>query len=375
MSRTHFLIGVGLSEIADGPETAPGMPHGTETLPDEGAMPLRNNASPGLEPPIDTSDTLSPLTEVLAAVGGEAAPREPVAAHGAEPPRERRHVGLPVLLLFATLLAVNLFGLSYYLQPIAGRVRSPLHDWFRPSGYVGQSAGLVAFAFFVFIWLYPLRKRVRWMASTGSMKRWLDLHIVAGLAIPVLGAMHASWRFQGLIGLGYVSMLVVCASGIVGKYIYTRIPRRRNGIELSLDELGGRRRKLIDRIVDATGMEVATVEADLERACPPARSHGLARTIVRLLLDDLTRWRAARVLRRKWTGSSTGRAVDNAALVQVLRLAKTELALTQRARMLESTHALFRFWHVAHLPFAITALVAVVLHVAVVVALGATWLW
>jgi hypothetical protein len=41
--------------------------------------------------------------------------------------------------------------------------------------------------------------------------------------------------------------------------------------------------------------------------------------------------------------------------------------------MLDATHKVFRWWHVAHRPFAITALVAVVIHVAVVVWLGATW--
>ena len=51
------------------------------------------------------------------------------------------------------------------------------------------------------------------------------------------------------------------------------------------------------------------------------------------------------------------------------------MALTQQARMLEATRGIFRFWHVAHRPFAIAALVAVMVHVGVVVAMGATWFW
>jgi hypothetical protein len=51
------------------------------------------------------------------------------------------------------------------------------------------------------------------------------------------------------------------------------------------------------------------------------------------------------------------------------------MSLTQQARMLAATQRLFRFWHVAHRPFAITALVAVLVHVGVVVAMGATWFW
>jgi len=51
----------------------------------------------------------------------------------------------------------------------------------------------------------------------------------------------------------------------------------------------------------------------------------------------------------------------------------TELALVQQSRMLGATQNILRFWHVAHRPLAITALVAVVIHVVVVVSLGATW--
>jgi hypothetical protein len=43
--------------------------------------------------------------------------------------------------------------------------------------------------------------------------------------------------------------------------------------------------------------------------------------------------------------------------------------------MLQASQRIFRFWHVVHRPFAIAALVAVVVHVGVAVAMGATWFW
>ena len=60
---------------------------------------------------------------------------------------------------------------------------------------------------------------------------------------------------------------------------------------------------------------------------------------------------------------------------RIAGLANEEIALTQQARLLEATQTAFRYWHVAHRPFAITALIAVTVHVAVVVAMGATWFW
>jgi hypothetical protein len=36
---------------------------------------------------------------------------------------------------------------------------------------------------------------------------------------------------------------------------------------------------------------------------------------------------------------------------------------------------LFRYWHVAHLPFALIMLVIVVIHVLITVSFGATWIF
>jgi hypothetical protein len=51
------------------------------------------------------------------------------------------------------------------------------------------------------------------------------------------------------------------------------------------------------------------------------------------------------------------------------------MALAQQAAMLDGAQRIFRWWHVAHRPFAVTALVAVLLHVAVAVAMGQTWFY
>jgi hypothetical protein len=253
------------------------------------------------------------------------------------------------------------------------RLRSPLHEWFKPSGYVGQTAGLLTFFLFVFMWLYPLRKRLPGLSRLGSMAGWLDVHIAAGLMLPLIGAVHAAWRFQGVIGLGYAAMLAVCASGVVGRYLYTHIPRRRNGLELTLAEVHQRRGSLVQRIADSTGLDPAAAALALEAAVQVREVRGIFGALVALVADDFTRWRGIRRLRRAWRDAA-GTELDRETLRESLRLARREIALTQQLRMLQGTHRVFRFWHVAHLPFAITAFLAVTIHVVVVVALGVTWI-
>jgi hypothetical protein len=273
------------------------------------------------------------------------------------------------------LAAVNVAGARYYAMPMAARVRSPLHPLLRSSGTVGQTAGIVALSIFAFLWLYPLRKRFRWLAFTGSVGRWLDVHIAAALTLPLLLAIHAAWRFGGVIGLGMWAMMIVCASGIVGRYLYVRIPRSRSGAELSLEEVAGQRRALTQQIVETTGLDLHEVQTLIavgrSRSAPTA-----LQALWLMLVNDLTRWRFRREIARRWRalGARAGE-LDDAALDTVAACAARELALAQQVALLTATHRIFRWWHVAHRPIAVTALIAVVIHVAVVVAVGATWFW
>ncbi|MGE0440377.1 MAG: hypothetical protein AB7S39_07775 [Gemmatimonadales bacterium] len=278
------------------------------------------------------------------------------------------------MLVVAGLLGVSVFWSAYYLADSAVRVRHPMHLWLRPSGYLGQTAGIVALLIFIFLWLYPLRKNVRWLRWTGAMAKWLDVHVMAALMIPALVAVHASWRFEGLIGLGFWSMMVVCASGVMGRYLYVHIPRKADGLELSAEEIAEQRSALLEEVTRSSGLPSAQVEALLRLDPTPCDGLGVGGTVVQMIKDERSRWRAARALRRI-TADRPGSKLDRAALRRVVRLASREMALTQQARMLAATRRLFRLWHIAHRPFAVAALVAVVVHVGVVVAMGMTWLW
>ncbi len=277
---------------------------------------------------------------------------------------------IPFLVGSIVLAGVTLVGLPYYVLPIGERVRHPLHAWLKPSGHVGQAAGILALALFLFMWLYPLRKRVSWLRFTGSLAGWLDIHIVAGLALPVVGAIHAAWRFHGLIGLGYLAMLTVSLSGFVGRYLYTHIPRSRSGLELTRTQTQERREQFLERIGTMTGIDRDDIERSVRSGPDDPTRAGIGSTLRQLVTDDVARWRVSIELRRRWKPR-----LSPSQLKEAVRLVRQEMKLDQQMRMLDATRRVFGFWHVAHLPFAITAFVAVSIHVVVVVALGVTWLW
>ena len=298
---------------------------------------------------------------------------KPVAAKGASARAARRSYGDEIAILSSLLLpvAITIWGWSYYSNPIAVRLRHPLRSLLQPSGPVGLALGVLGLSLFLFMWLYPFRKAVKWLAWTGPLGAWMRVHVVSGLALPGLVAVHAGWHFTGMIGMGYLSMIVVCLSGIVGKYLYVHIPHSRNGLEMTMEEVSGERRMLITEIAAASGLVPAEVERRLAVNPQPYEGLDPARTLWRMFQDDLARARMLRELQRELARPKPGcAALDRDHLKLTMRLARRELALTQQVRMLDATRRVFGFWHVAHRPFAVTALIAILVHVVVAVVVG-----
>jgi hypothetical protein len=282
-----------------------------------------------------------------------------------------------VFIPWIALTALTIWGADYYFSDLGIRLRHDQHSLLRPSGLVGQSAGIASFAGFLFLWLYPMRKRLgaagAWMGAIG---RWLDVHIVVGLTIPLLGAVHAAWRFDGIIGLGYWAMFIVALSGVVGRYVYVHIPRGRSGLELGAEEVAQQRRELLVELASVTGLETAVVESVLAAEPIPASRAGIIPSLVQMVRDDLARRRGVGRLQARWEELGPDRPeLDRKKLQHVAALARRQMALAQQARLLAASQRIFRHWHTLHKPVAITALLAVTIHVVVVVAVGSTWLY
>jgi len=100
------------------------------------------------------------------------------------------------------------------------------------SGFFGHLLGVLGFILMLMTEvLYSLRKRSR-MARWGRMADWLQFHIFTGLVGPYMVLLHTSWKFNGLAGAVTLLTVIIVVSGFIGRYIYTRIPRTMDGLEL-----------------------------------------------------------------------------------------------------------------------------------------------
>jgi cytochrome b561 len=93
------------------------------------------------------------------------------------------------------------------------------------SGLAGHGIGIAGFILMLLTaTLYSVRK-LRTAARWGSMAAWLRFHMVTGLVGPYLVLLHTAMRFRGLAGLAMLLTAVVVASGLIGRYLYTAVPR------------------------------------------------------------------------------------------------------------------------------------------------------
>lgn len=102
-----------------------------------------------------------------------------------------------------------------------------------PAGELfGHGMGIVGFILMLMTeTLYSLRKRSR-SVKWGKMSMWLQAHIYTGLVGPYMVLLHTSWKFNGLAGATTLLTIIIVVSGFIGRYIFTRIPRTMDGLEI-----------------------------------------------------------------------------------------------------------------------------------------------
>jgi hypothetical protein len=127
------------------------------------------------------------------------------------------------LALFVNMIITAIYSLVVYLT----RTIPPAGELF------GHGMGILGFMLMIMTeTLYSLRKRSR-VAHWGKMSNWLQFHIFTGLVGPYMVLLHSSWKFHGLAGATTLLTIIIVMSGFIGRYIYTRIPRTADGLEIN----------------------------------------------------------------------------------------------------------------------------------------------
>jgi hypothetical protein len=276
---------------------------------------------------------------------------------------------LTIAAVFCAVVAgIVLFGFGgweYYRAPLGTRGYLPEHQLLRPSGAVGLMLGVAGVASMLMTLPYYIRKRVRALQRIGTPTQWLEVHIFFGLVGPVLITLHTSFKFNGVISVGYWLMMSVWASGFVGRYLYVRIPKTIRGVELSFTQVEAQLARTQQELHSAVLPPVVQREFDdFERAVSP--SGGRTPGALDLFFGEL-RVRTRLMLLRRHLRSE---GVDVAALTGVVDRAAERAMLARRLAHLQRTRHLFGLWHVFHRPLVYALFVIVALHVGIALYFG-----
>jgi hypothetical protein len=254
-------------------------------------------------------------------------------------------MGKPAYELIVSLVAVVgiLAGYLYLAQGTP----------FPPSSLVGHGLGIVGFVLMLCTeTLYSLRKRTSF--HFGRMSLWLQLHIVTGIVGPLLVVLHAGWKFNGLAGILTVVTVVVVVSGLVGRYIYTAVPRTLDGAEVAAADL--------ERQIAGVDCEVERLGLDAQGATVLAVATAVPRSGWALALGGpFMRWRLRRHLRRAVRELGPAARAHGGPLWKLLT---ERQRLQMQIHSLDAARRLFALWHVFHIPLTGVLFTLAFIHIA-----------
>jgi hypothetical protein len=255
----------------------------------------------------------------------------------------RIYLSFFVAVVLIAFVALGYLGYSYYNLPIEERYFHPDYALLKPSGFLGHGLGIIGSLLIILgVFIYMGRKRIHIFSRLGLLKHWLEFHIFLCALGPVFILYHTSFKFGGIVSVSFWSLIAVVASGVAGRFIYLQIPHSIEGRELTLHE------------VEEMKNEISQ-EFELK---------------YNIDLSKLEDGKSAEIF-----GALKARNLPQKEFNKVKQLINSQKKLVIRIKRLDKMQNIFKYWHVAHLPFALIMLIVMVIHVVVVLTLGYKWIF
>jgi hypothetical protein len=238
---------------------------------------------------------------------------------------------------------------------------------------VGYWLGVAGGVTMLLLFSYPLRKHFKFTRNWGRVKWWFLVHMFLGVGGPVLILIHSTFRVGSLnAGVALYSMLLVAASGVVGRFIYARVNRGLRGEQASLNELrtaaGIQEEDARSRLSFAPTVEqklAAFEDAEVEA------QNGWVTYTRQLLWLPFQQWLMYRecgnelrvvlyamAKRERWK-----RKDFNKRLKYSKALVGQYLTAVTRVAQFKAYERFFSLWHVVHIPFVYLMFISAVVHV------------
>ncbi len=271
-----------------------------------------------------------------------------------------------VIIVLAVTVFLIINGASYYSTSMEERFYHESHTALKPNGLVGHGLGIIGtLLILIGVFGYMARKRLRSLSRIGVLKHWLEFHIFLCTLGPIMVLFHTAFKFGGIVSISFWSMVAVVASGVLGRFIYLQIPRTIHGRELSLQEIQEVKENELTALPNSIG--TISVKELISQATGLEKEYSGFIGMLTQYKDEYFKKIEIRKLLRS-------HLVDAGEVHKIVQAIGKEMELNRKIKRLVTMQKYFRYWHIAHLPFAIIMLVIMVIHVVVTVAFGYTWI-
>ncbi len=272
------------------------------------------------------------------------------------------YIGVLISIIVFVTTYISYVGMDFYKTPIEERFYHAQYDWFKPSGLFGHGLGIIGTLLITIgVVMYTLAKKYGFLTRVIRLKYLLEFHIFLCTLGPILILFHTTFKFGGVVSIAFWSMVAVVLSGVIGRFIYIQIPRSIEGRELSLTEIRTNQEKIIEKIKSLKLPNDQIIHELADKSCLEG-SYLQSRRRQGKYIRSLKKLINAQITDKKEQRS-------------VMNLVRSEIALSSRIANLNRMQKLFKYWHVAHKPFALIMLIVVVIHVVVTLLFGYTWIF
>ena len=283
------------------------------------------------------------------------------------------YISFFVIITVAVLFFLLYKGYAYYTTPIDKRFFSPEHNSLKPSGFWGHGYGIVGTVLMILgVVVYMIRKRVKKFTRFGALKYWLEFHIFLCTIGPMLILFHTAFKFGGIVSVSFWSMVLVFVSGVIGRFIYIRIPRTIEGKELNVEQINEVNESLSLKLKHDYNVDEDIIESIEDFSVKKENSSG---SLIDFFINMLPNYLENRKKIKQINKRLTIIKIPKQKKKEVIKIIKEKISINNKIAYLKTMQSLFRYWHVAHLPFAVIMIIIMVIHVVVTVTFGYKWIF
>ena len=254
---------------------------------------------------------------------------------------------------------------------LAGRIKL-----YTPGSDFGYYLGVVGSVFMLALLFYPLRKRMFILRNLGDLRAWFMAHMFLGIAGPVLVLYHSTLKLGSVnAAVAFYSMLVVTVSGIVGRFIYTKIHYGLYGRQATLRErqahlgLSGESLKSKFHFAPRIEQRLKALEAYTTGETRWA-FFGVPRLVAVTVRVRWVYWQSMREMRRILLRAARRDDWEPKKLAHRLRVARRILRgylfEVKEVAQFRTYENLFSLWHLLHVPFVYMLVLSAIVHVVAV---------